>query len=102
MRPRVRRSGPEAGQRRASRSWNPGTAVKKQILVTALKYVLGVCLLAWVVSAYWQPADGNPGLADALQREINPAPLLLAFAICLAGVQLTFVRWYLLVRAQGL
>jgi uncharacterized protein (TIRG00374 family) len=76
--------------------------VSKQALFTALKYLLGLGLLAWVVWANWKPADGSQGLADAFQKPIRLAPLFLAAALVLAGVLLTFVRWYLLVRAQGL
>jgi uncharacterized membrane protein YbhN (UPF0104 family) len=76
--------------------------VSKQALLTCLKYCLGLGLLAWVVWVNWEPADGSPGLADALQKEIRVTPLLLAGVLALAGVLLTFVRWYTLVRAQGL
>jgi uncharacterized membrane protein YbhN (UPF0104 family) len=76
--------------------------VSKQTLLTALKYLLGLGLLAWVVWANWKPADGGQGLQDALQKDIRVAPLLLAAALSLAGSLLTFVRWYVLVRAQRL
>jgi uncharacterized membrane protein YbhN (UPF0104 family) len=76
--------------------------VKRRILVAGLKYGLGLGLLAWVVWSHWAPADGTPGLADALQRDIHFTPLLLAGVICLASVLLTFVRWFVLVRALGL
>jgi uncharacterized membrane protein YbhN (UPF0104 family) len=76
--------------------------VKKQLVVTALKYGLGLGLLAWVVWQYWRPSDGSPGLADALDRPIHLGPFLLAGCFALAAILLTFVRWFVLVRAQGL
>jgi uncharacterized membrane protein YbhN (UPF0104 family) len=79
-----------------------GSVVKKQIVVTLLKYGLGLGVLAWVVWRYWRPADGSAGIADALQQEIHWLPLLLALTIYSACAVLTFVRWYFLVRAQGL
>ena len=42
------------------------------------------------------------GLAGVLQRRIHWPYLALALVISLASVLLTFVRWYFLVRAQGL
>jgi uncharacterized protein (TIRG00374 family) len=86
--------------------------VTKQILSSAAKYGLGIALLAYVLWTNW------PGLTRALEeplREqglpltlanvlslIRVGPLTLAILFCLAGVLLTFVRWYLLVCAQGL
>jgi uncharacterized membrane protein YbhN (UPF0104 family) len=80
--------------------------VKQQVLVLLLKYGLGIGLLVWVVWSNWHlpSADGKEdlGLAGALQRPINVGPLVLAGCICLVSVLMTFVRWYILVRAQGL
>jgi uncharacterized membrane protein YbhN (UPF0104 family) len=76
--------------------------VKKQITVTFLKYGLGLGVLAWVLWRYWRPADGSAGLADALQQQVHWMPLLAALIIYAACAVLTFVRWYFLVRAQGL
>ncbi len=103
-------SGPASGDNFAARGGpvplarRNGTEdfVSKQALLTCLKYALGLGLLAWVVWANWEPADGSPGLAAALQKDIRVGPLLLAGALALGGILLTFVRWYVLVRAQGL
>lgn len=68
------------------------------------KYGLGIGLLAWVIASHWRlESDGQEvGLAAALERQIHVGPLLLAGLICTLSVLLTFVRWFVLVRAQGL
>ena len=72
-----------------------------------LKYGLGIGLLVFVVWRNWAPASG-PGLSSVWQKHIverqpvSVEPLVLACGICLASVLLTFVRWYVLVRAQDL
>jgi len=80
--------------------------VKKHILVVLAKYGLGLGLLAYVIWCYWHvpSPDGKEdlGLAGVLHRPIHVAPLVLAFGIFVVSVLITFVRWYLLVRAQGL
>jgi uncharacterized protein (TIRG00374 family) len=76
--------------------------VKKRILFTAFKYGLGLVLLVYVVWRYWRPANGAPGLADLIGKPWHLFPLFLAVVIELTGVLLTFVRWYVLVRAQKL
>jgi glycosyltransferase 2 family protein len=70
--------------------------VNKRVLLSCFKYLLGIGLLVWVV---WANRDG---LRQALAQDIRLPPLLLALALCLLGGLLTFVRWYILVRAQGL
>jgi uncharacterized membrane protein YbhN (UPF0104 family) len=76
--------------------------VKKQFVISLLKYGLGLGLLAWVVWQYWDSTDERPGLSEALQKPINVEPLLIAAATYLFGVLITFCRWYVLVRAQSL
>src|SRR5262245_34179794 len=68
----------------------------KQFLVNFCKYGLGLGLLVWVISKNWN------GLAEALSRPLQITPLLLAILVYLSAVLLTFVRWYVLVRAQDL
>jgi uncharacterized protein (TIRG00374 family) len=81
--------------------------VKKQTLWNLGKYLLGFGLLAWVVWANWAPANGH-GLQEQWQKHVLEGQpihyqfLLLAFLIGLLSTMLTFVRWYVLVRAQGL
>src|SRR5437879_1557023 len=76
--------------------------VHKRLIVALLKYGLGLGLLAWVVYQNWHGSDGGIGLADALQQPAHYGALVLAAVLLLAGVLLTFVRWYILVRAQDL
>src|SRR5205823_5762032 len=66
------------------------------------KYGLGIALLLYVIWRYWRPSSGAPGLADTLAKPIHFIPLCLAILIYLMGVLVTFVRWFILVRAQKL
>ena len=79
----------------------------KRTIWNASKYALAVGLLIFVVWWYWSPTyeNGrivNPGLSGVLQQPVHVGPLLLAIVLCLAGVLITFVRWYILVRAVKL
>lgn len=71
------------------------------------KYCLAFGLLGYVVYANWDPVGGN-GLKDVWARHaiegkpIHYGFLFLAIAIYTVSLLLTFVRWYLLVRAQDL
>jgi uncharacterized protein (TIRG00374 family) len=81
--------------------------VKKQTLWNLGKYLLGFALLGWVIWANWAPANGH-GLQEQWQKHVVEGQpvryqfLLLAFTVGLVSTLLTFVRWYVLVRAQGL
>src|SRR5438105_4654509 len=78
--------------------------VKAGIWKTVIMYGIGLAALAYVLITNWNPKPGSatPGLREVLQRPINPGPLLLATAIAGFSLLLTFLRWHLLVRAQGL
>jgi glycosyltransferase 2 family protein len=80
--------------------------VNRKVLSILCRYGIGVGLLAFVVIWYWHvpTPDGGPdvGLATALKRPFHILPFLGALAIYLTGMLLTFLRWYILVRAQGL
>lgn len=71
----------------------------QRLLVTLLKYGLGVGLLAYVI---WRNWEGPNGLENAFSRSPNYGPFLIACLICGVAVMITFVRWYILVRAQDL
>jgi glycosyltransferase 2 family protein len=49
-----------------------------------------------------QQERATPGLVEVFSRPINPWPLALACGLWRACLLITFVRWYLLVRAQDL
>lgn len=77
--------------------------MKKQTIWAASKYILGLSVLFWVIWRNWNPPDGSgPGLSQALQNPIQMGPLAACAIIYLAGVLLTFFRWFILVRAQDL
>jgi uncharacterized protein (TIRG00374 family) len=81
------------------------SSVTKPAVKIALQYGLGFALLAWVVWSNWRvyADDGTEvGLAAALSRPLNWPAFLAAFLIYSAAAALTFVRWYVLVRAQDL
>src|SRR5947207_14261894 len=67
-----------------------------QFLVNFCKYGLGLGLLVWVIWNNWN------GIADALSRPLQFTPLVLGIFVYLSAVLLTFVRWYVLVRARDL
>jgi uncharacterized membrane protein YbhN (UPF0104 family) len=76
-------------------------------VIVALKYGLGLGLLAGVVWWNWGKGD-DKGLGSLWEKHVvhgEPVhyhALALAAVACLTGVLLTFVRWYVLVRAQDL
>lgn len=69
---------------------------------TMLYYGAGVCALAYVITANWQPSAGQPGLAAALERPIHLPPLALVCGLTLVSLLLGFYRWAILARAQAL
>lgn len=86
--------------------------VNKRVLWNAFKYLLAVGLLTYVVWSNWSPksktGDPLPGLKDVWDAHvirgepIHSEYFAAAAAVGLAAVLLTIVRWYYLVRAQGL
>jgi uncharacterized membrane protein YbhN (UPF0104 family) len=78
--------------------------VKLAYLRPALKYGLGIGVLVLVIWRNWspRPESGEQGLATLLAQPVQFGPLLLATLAFLIGLLLTFWRWHLLVRAQGL
>jgi uncharacterized membrane protein YbhN (UPF0104 family) len=81
--------------------------VSKQTLINVSKYLLALILLTWVVVQHWAP-EGGKGLSYVWQthvvegKPIHAGYLLTAATIYLAAILLTFVRWYMLVRAVEL
>ena len=78
--------------------------MNKRLLIGLAKYGLGFGLLGYLLWRNWSPApDGSaPGLSELLSQPPQYGPLALACVLCLVSVLLTFVRWYVLVRAQAL
>jgi uncharacterized membrane protein YbhN (UPF0104 family) len=61
-----------------------------------LAYGLGVGLVAFLFWRNW------PEVYRLVQHPPRPGWILAGWAFCFGGVIVTFLRWYLLVRAQGL
>lgn len=77
----------------------------RNTLVLLLKYGLGLGLLSLMIALYWHVADENGvevGLSAVLERPVDWTALLGAAILCTISVGVTFVRWYVLVRAQDL
>jgi uncharacterized membrane protein YbhN (UPF0104 family) len=99
-----RRAGPRLFPQRQER------LVNKRLLWTVLKYVVAVVLLAAVVWMNWGHPDkaDDRGLGYVWQRHIvagrpiDYASLGLAFLFFGLAVPITFLRWWVLVRAQEL
>lgn len=83
--------------------------VNKQILFKVLhilKYLLVPAALALAVWWGWDSeVNGEQiGFRGIFEKNFEPrwGPLMLAVVICTASMMLTFLRWYVLVRAQDL
>lgn len=79
--------------------------MNKNLLILLLKYGLGLGLLGWVIWSHWDyltPDGQHTGLAYISQRPWQPFFFVLALVLCLSSLMVTFVRWFILVRAQGL
>jgi len=90
------------GNQRPAQLW--GLFVNKRLLIGLAKYGVGFALLGYLMWRNWAPApDGSsPGLGNILSQPPQLGPLALASILCLASILLTFLRWYVLVRAQAL
>ena len=81
--------------------------MSKRTLHNLGKYALALSLLAWVVSSNWAPPGGK-GLKFVWQRHaVEGVPVgwgyLAGAALCVSfALVMTLVRWFVLVRAQGL
>lgn len=81
--------------------------MNKRAVINLLKYGLAFGLLAYVVWSNWAPASGK-GLSYVWQRHVvEGQPVHLEYLFGAVGIfsvalVLTLVRWYVLVRAQGL
>ncbi len=80
----------------------------KRLAINLLKYLVAFGVLAFVVTSNWAPENGH-GLSFVWEHHILTGGvgvhwdyLACGFALFAVGVFLTLVRWYLLVRCQGL
>ncbi len=69
----------------------------KKILLTLLKFALPLAIIVWLVMNI--PEED---FRELTERSANWGTLVLALVICFSAVCITFVRWWLLVRALGL
>ena len=76
----------------------------KRYLFGGFKYALGIGLLSFEIWTHWTPpaATSGIGVRDILAGPVQFLPLVLAAVVYTLGVLLTFVRWFVLVRAQEL
>jgi glycosyltransferase 2 family protein len=81
--------------------------VSRTLFWNLFKYMLALGLLGYVVYANWQPGSDS-GLAHVWNKHaVNGEPIQggylgLALLLICCSTALTLVRWYFLVRAQGL
>src|SRR5262249_11344156 len=81
--------------------------VNKRLLWNVFQYLLAAALLTYVIYKRWGPA-GSEGRRYVWRPHVDEGQpvhghsFLAGFAVSAAAVFLTLVRWYLLVRAQGL
>jgi len=73
----------------------------KRAALTACKLAIGLSLLGFVLWRNWDPANG-PGLSHAFNQQVRIGPLILAATFFLLSLCCGFLRWYSLVRIQGL
>jgi uncharacterized membrane protein YbhN (UPF0104 family) len=77
--------------------------VHRKWLSNLAKYGIGIALLAFVVYRHWEPDQhGGIGLKAALSGPIRWELFFFAALCCGGSAAITFVRWFLLVRAQDL
>jgi len=79
--------------------------VSKSTVIGLVKYGLGIGLLVWVVASNWHipsPDGEELGLAGVWDRPLHWHWYFLGLAVALVSIVLTFIRWYVLVRAQDL
>lgn len=83
-----------------------GIGVTRRSWNTLIRYGIGLALLAFVIWRHWEPAEGSTGvgLKDVFRADRDIRWWLYGLAACVScvNIAITFIRWYLLVRAQDL
>lgn len=78
----------------------------KKTLITALKILVPVLIIGFLVYSVWSHKPDSPDEAGTFElvgrATWNWGPLAAAFVLFLTAVCITFCRWYLLVRALEL
>jgi uncharacterized protein (TIRG00374 family) len=81
--------------------------VTRKALGNLFKYCLAFGLLAWVIAQFWLPGSDR-GIEYIWNKHvvrgepIRYGYLLLGLLLISTGITITLIRWYFLVRAQGL
>jgi uncharacterized protein (TIRG00374 family) len=87
------------------REWNPSLEMTRNSLSACATIALQtqpINAAAYASYSLTVPPRGSPGLGHVLTQPLQTLPILLATASLVIGVLITFVRWYVLVRAQEL
>lgn len=109
-------------------SRNPLRRIPRSAWKLLIQYAIGFGLLAFIIARFWTSSPGKPtdndralaflagaaanaeaqragtrpGLVEVFSQPVNPWPFALACVIWVVALFMTILRWYLLVRAQGL
>ena len=74
----------------------------KKFIFTVLKILISVAIIGWLFYRAVQAKDGRNYFIELLHQHKNWWLLAAAVVITAAGIVLTLIRWYLLVRAVGI
>lgn len=66
------------------------------------QYGIGFALLGYILWQNWYPSGTNPGISGLLGQWPDPAAAAALVLLVAASTGLTYVRWYILVRALDL
>src|SRR6266478_2502078 len=106
--PRQTRADKPECDREGTLSPSEDQSVNKRLIVNLCKYAVALVLLGLVIGFNWKKGE-DTGLwflwnKHVIQGEPVPGPQFFAFALLigLASVLLSFIRWYVLVRAVDL
>jgi hypothetical protein len=76
-----------------------GKSPVKKLLITLLKVGISVAIIGWLVRDAMKPKGGVNVFANFVEQPKDWGMLAAAWAFCVVGTLLTFVRWWYLVRA---
>ena len=87
--------------RRGYSAWLKESPVNRKILATVLKVAVSLGIVAYLVWDASKTKDGVNVFENLLQQPKHWAVLAAALGVSAAGIVLTFVRWWVLLRALG-